>query len=340
MMAVKLFPLALLTLAIALLNALGVNESLPARNTNSVTTSRQVKRPPETLGLTEVERSAEAQSVKPGSSDNRMSGSSNLKPEQDSGSNNVTLIDHWLKSPHARGQQNGPQGPQGPPGPDGPPGPAGPPGPQGSAGPTGPVGPQGATGPQGPQGPAGPQGPPGHDATMQGPQGPPGQQGPMGYQGSPGPQGDQGPMGPQGPQGPQGPRGFRGDEGPTGPTGPKGEKGDTGAQGPPGPPVNLRSFDSGLFAAGLGKVYNFAHNLGTTRLLIRIYYCSDSAGSQLEEVIVDASRGRTASLWVGAFIKSLNADLLSVETGGLGLSKFNGGVRKAGFLRIIAVALP
>lgn len=146
-----------------------------------------------------------------------------------------------------------------------------------------------------------------------------------------------------GPQGPVGPRGFRGDEGPPGPLGPKGpkgEKGDTGPQGPPGPPVNFHSFDSGLFAASPGKVYNFAHNLGTTRLLVRIHYCSDSAGSQFEEVIVDASRGQRASLWIGAFVKNLNTNSLTVETGGLGLSKFNGGVRKAGFLRIIVVALP
>jgi hypothetical protein len=95
-----------------------------------------------------------------------------------------------------------------------------------------------------------------------------------------------------------------------------------------------------LFAASSGKVYNFTHNLGAVPLLVRIYYCPDNAGSQLEEVIIDASRGRTASLWIGAFVRRLDAASLSVETGGLGLSKFNGGVRKAGFLRIIAMALP
>jgi hypothetical protein len=95
-----------------------------------------------------------------------------------------------------------------------------------------------------------------------------------------------------------------------------------------------------MFAASPGKTYDFAHNLGTTKLLVRIYYSADSAGAQLEEVIVDASRGQRASLWVGAFVTKLNANSLSIETGGLGLSKFNGGARKSGYLRIIAVALP
>ncbi len=306
MMAVKLFPLTF-TLIIALLNALGVNELLPVRNPDSATTTHPVKKLSRTISPT-VER---FEMIRLCSIGDWTAGPSRLKSAQVSGSDDITRIDHLMKSLQpVRGQQNGPQGPPGPPGP---------------------------TGPAGPQGP---QGPSGRDATMQGPTGPSGPQGPPGYSGPIGPQGDPGPMGPQGSQGP---RGFKGDEGPPGPPGPrgpKGDKGDTGPQGPAGPPVNLRSFDSGLFPASAGKVYNFAHNLGTTRLLIRIYYCSDSAGLQLEEVIVDSSRGQRASLWIGAFIKNLNADSLSVETGGLGLSKFNGGIHKTGFLRIIAVALP
>jgi hypothetical protein len=95
-----------------------------------------------------------------------------------------------------------------------------------------------------------------------------------------------------------------------------------------------------LFAATRGKVYNFQHGLGNTRLLTRIYYCADSTGVVLEEVVLDASRGRAASLWVGAYVKSLNEASLTIEVGGLGLNKYSGGVRSTGFLRVIAVALP
>src|SRR6185369_8936979 len=199
--------------------------------------------------------------------------------------------------------QNGPQGPQGPPGPPGPEGPPGPTGAQGAQGPAGPQGPPGSgqqgpagpPGPQGPPGPGGPQGPPGpagQDATMQGPQGPPG---PPGYQGPAGPQGDPGPIGPEGPMGPRGFKGDAGPEGPPGPRGPKGDQGDKGDIGPrglPGPPVNLRTFDSGLFAASSGKTYNFTHNLGSTGLFVRIYYCADPSGAELQEVLIDTSRGR------------------------------------------------
>ena len=104
--------------------------------------------------------------------------------------------------------------------------------------------------------------------------------------------------------------------------------------------MNLRSFDSGLFPATRGKVYSFQHSLGSTRLVIRIYYCADSSGVALEEVVLDASKGRAASLWVGAYVKSLSEGSLTVEVGGLGLNKFSGGVRSTGFLRVIAVALP
>lgn len=150
-------------------------------------------------------------------------------------------------------------------------------------------------------------------------------------------------MGPQGLEGPRGFKGDRGPEGPGGPRGPKGEtgeKGETGPRGLPGPPVNLRTFDSGLFQARPGKSYSFSHNLGSTGLLIRIYYSADSAGAELQEVLIDTSRGRAASAWVGAFVKSLNSDTMTIQVGGLGLNKFSDGVRSTGFLRLIAVALP
>ena len=250
--------------------------------------------------------------------------------------------------------QNGPQGPQGPPGPPGPEGPPGPTGAQGAQGPAGPQGPPGSgqqgpagptgpQGPQGPQGPGGPQGPPGpsgQDATMQGPQGPPG---PPGYQGPAGPQGDHGPSGPEGPMGPRGFKGDTGPEGPHGPRGPKGDQGDEGDIGPrglPGPPVNLRSFDSGLFPASPGKTYSFAHNLGSTLLFVRIYSGADPSGAELQEVLIDTSRGRAVSMWSGAFVKSLTANAIIIQVGGLGLNKSVAASRTSAFLRVVAIALP
>ena len=241
----------------------------------------------------------------------------------------------------------GPPGPPGPPGPQGPPGGQGPPGAQGPQGPPGsgepgPAGPQGPAGPPGQTGPTGPPGPAGHDASMQGPPGPQGPQGPPGYQGPAG-QGEPGPMGPQGLEGPRGYKGDRGPEGPAGPRGPKGDTGDKGETGPrglPGAPVNLRSYDSGLFQATSGKTYSFTHNLGSTALLVRIYYSADSAGTELQEVLIDTSRGRAASAWVGAFVKSLSENSMTIQVGGLGLTRFSGGVKSTGFLRVIAVALP
>lgn len=247
--------------------------------------------------------------------------------------------------------QNGPQGPQGPPGPPGPEGPPGPTGAQGAQGPAGPQGPPGSgqqgsagpPGPQGSQGPAGPQGPPGppgQDATMQGPQGP---AGPPGYQGPAGPQGDPGPNGPEGPMGPRGFKGDAGPEGPPGPRGPKGDQGDKGDIGPrglPGPPVNLRTFDSGLFPASPGKTYSFIHNLASTALIVRIYYSADPSGAELQEVLIDTSRGRAVSMWSGAFVRSLTANSITIQVGGLGLNKSIAASRTNGFLRVVAIALP
>lgn len=104
--------------------------------------------------------------------------------------------------------------------------------------------------------------------------------------------------------------------------------------------MNLRSFDTGFFAAAAGKEFAFTHDLGTTKLLLRIYYASDASGSGMQEVVLDSSRGRSSSVWVGAFIGNLTPTTLSVQTGGLGLSRFSGGLSTRGFLRVIAVALP
>jgi hypothetical protein len=99
-------------------------------------------------------------------------------------------------------------------------------------------------------------------------------------------------------------------------------------------------FDSGFVAATIGSLLNFNHNLGTTRLLVKVYYSQDASGADMEEVIGDTSAGTFTARWIGAFVKSITPTTLKVQTGGLGLTRFNGGVRARGFLRVVAVGLP
>jgi len=212
-------------------------------------------------------------------------------------------------------QSNGP-GMQGPPGPPGPPGS------------TGPQGPQGPPGPQGPQGETGPPGPPGNGGSMQGPPGPMGPPGPPGPQGYPCPQG---PPGPQGPQGDYGPAGRQGDPGPQGPIGP---------QGMPGVPGIVGAFDSGFFSATIGREYRFTHNLGTNKLLVRIYYATDFSGSDMQDALIDTSGGNTVDSWIGTFVSQLTNNAVRIQTGGAALTKTVSGLRTRGFLRVIIVALP
>ena len=103
--------------------------------------------------------------------------------------------------------------------------------------------------------------------------------------------------------------------------------------------MNLRVFDSGFFAATPAKQYDFTHNLGTNKLIVRVYFSIDPSGAESEEVICDASGGRLIAGWIGAFAQ-ITPLTLSVQTGGAGLTRFSRGVRSRGFYRVIAIALP
>jgi hypothetical protein len=98
-------------------------------------------------------------------------------------------------------------------------------------------------------------------------------------------------------------------------------------------------FDSGFFAATVGKEFDFAHNLATNKVIVRVYYAADASTGEMDEVICDASGGRLAANWIGVFIRITTSNL-KVQGGGLGLTRFSGGVRTRGYLRIIATALP
>jgi len=128
-----------------------------------------------------------------------------------------------------------------------------------------------------------------------------------------------------------------GQQGPPRAAGPPGQKGDPGPQVSPGV---VRVFDSGFVAASIASSLSFTHDLGTTRLLVKVYYSEDASGVEMEEVVADTSGGTFVARWIGAFVKSITPTTLKVQTGGLGITRFNGGVRARGFLRVIAVALP
>ena len=81
------------------------------------------------------------------------------------------------------------------------------------------------------------------------------------------------------------------------------------------------------------------HNLGTNKLIVRVYYAVDASTGEMDEVISDASGGRSTANWIGAFVRITSSNL-RVQAGGLGLTRFSGGVRPRGYLRIIATALP
>lgn len=261
----------------------------------------------------------------------------------------------------------GDNGDQGSPGPQGPVGPAGPQGPQGEKGEkgdAGPQGPQGLTGPQGPQGEAGPTGP----------------QGPQGDKGEPGPQGEagpQGPAGPQGEQGLQGPQGKKGDAGQSvtgiyvppgadcpnggamytsasgnhfvcnGAPGAQGEKGDQGPEGPQGNGF-LGTYDTGWRFFGTGDFRTFTHNLGTTKLVVKVYFATTSSGASMQEVVntlYNYTDG-TTDLRIGAVVKAINSTNLSVQTGDRGITTVldspdgNAVARyTSGYLRVIVIAL-
>ncbi len=74
-------------------------------------------------------------------------------------------------------------------------------------------------------------------------------------------------------------------------------------------------------------------------MIVRVYYAVDASGGEMDEVISDASGGRSAANWIGAFVRITQSNL-KVQAGGLGLTRFSGGVRTRGFLRIIATPLP
>jgi hypothetical protein len=123
----------------------------------------------------------------------------------------------------------------------------------------------------GPQGPEGSQG----DTGPQGVKGDTGDTGPQGHAGATGPQGEKGDKGNTGETGATGPRGA------TGPAGPKGDTGDTGPEGPQGPQgepglgvkpgyVVAPAYDSGWVALLGAGTFQFAHNLGTTEVIVDI----------------------------------------------------------------------
>ena len=190
----------------------------------------------------------------------------------------------------------------------------------------------GAVGPPGPAGPAGQQGPPGPPGE-QGPPGQPGEQGPPGERGDPGAQGAPGPAGPAGPTGPAGP---------SGPPGPA---------GPPGPPGTgfLNVYDTGWVAFSQGQSRTFTHNLGTTKMMVKVYFATSASGASMQEVMTTFYNFPEGihDPRAGAIVKAITATQFILQTGDRGIqnlidSPAGTGVARAtsGYLRVIAIALP
>jgi hypothetical protein len=100
----------------------------------------------------------------------------------------------------------------------------------------------------------------------------------------------------------------------------------------------LGVFDTGFVRVDPGSSFAFSHNLGTNKLIFRIYYSPDAVGSEMEEVVADSAAVRGASGWTGAFIKDITSRSFVLQSGSQGLTRSSGTTRLTGFLRVIAVA--
>jgi hypothetical protein len=102
--------------------------------------------------------------------------------------------------------------------------------------------------------------------------------------------------------------------------------------------VALSSYDSGWFSVSPGTAYSKTHNLGTTKLIVKLYWASDSNGTSMTEVFTnDPDKG-----WG---IKNITTTTLAAQTGTLYVTSTyadNGTQtnQNSGYYRVIALALP
>jgi len=101
--------------------------------------------------------------------------------------------------------------------------------------------------------------------------------------------------------------------------------------------ANISTYDSGWFAVSNATSYTKTHNLGTTKIIAKLYYASDSSGTGMTEVFTnDPDKG-----WG---IKNITTTTLVAQTGSLYITATysDTGVQTnvaSGYYRVIALAL-
>jgi hypothetical protein len=111
-------------------------------------------------------------------------------------------------------------------------------------------------------------------------------------------------------------------------------------------PFPLRVYDSGWFSASPNANYTKTHNLGTTNLIIMLYYSSSSDGSNPIVQSIGNQRVNTDmnKILLSPNIYNITSAQLTVGTGNeiLAIGNHNasgGGEVSSGYLRVVALAL-
>lgn len=116
-----------------------------------------------------------------------------------------------------------------------------------------------------------------------------------------------------------------------------GPQGPAGPQGPSG--ASLISYDSGWFFSNSGpsSILVLTHNLGTTKMLVKVYFAEDNSGANIQEMTVDWVNG------FGTIVKDITPTQLTVQPmNAVSWVVDSAGVRSwrtSGYLRVVAVAL-
>lgn len=76
----------------------------------------------------------------------------------------------------------------------------------------------------------------------------------------------------------------------------------------------LKVYDSGWFPVSTAQTYSKAHNLGTTKVLWRLYFSTDVNGSNMEEVDARADESHNPTWHHGGRICNISTTICNVKT--------------------------
>lgn len=106
----------------------------------------------------------------------------------------------------------------------------------------------------------------------------------------------------------------------------------------------LKIYDSGWFPVSVRNVYTKNHGLGTTRLLVTVYFATDINGTNMSQII-QCVRIDSGSSMYGAQIQNITNTTLDVHTGYhslvvlLNATGSYDAVYSSGYYRVVALAL-